>query len=83
MIPNMGSNDSHVVTSVEFLAEAEDCSQNLDDLGEELANSYEARRLRAHIGFALKVAEIHALLAIAVKGQPPPTFAMVPRAVGL
>jgi hypothetical protein len=68
----MGSNHSHVVLSTEFLAEAEDCSANLDDLGEELANSYEARRLRAHIGFALKMAEVHALLALAVNTAPRP-----------
>src|SRR5437868_1597913 len=60
----MGSNDSHVVLSVQFLAEAEEAKVHLDDLGEDQANSWPARAARTDMGIALKMAEVHALLAI-------------------
>lgn len=40
-------------------------SDHLDDLPSDEANTYEARRMRARAGMAVKAAEVHALLAIA------------------
>lgn len=67
----MIQNDTDVVTAVQFLAEAEQAHDELTALDEETANSWTQRRLRADIGFALKAAEVQALIAIA-RGLPRP-----------
>lgn len=61
----MPANHNHVTLATDSLASAEDARDHLIEMGDDHANTYEARQLRADIGFYLKVAEVHALLAIA------------------
>ncbi len=55
--------------AVGFLSEASDCQQQIEDLGEHHANGWEARNLGRYAHFALKMANVHALLANATRGQ--------------
>lgn len=59
------SRTPHEALAVEFLAEASDCQQQIEDLGEHHANTWEARSLSRHGHYAMKMAEVHALLAVA------------------
>lgn len=64
----MNQNDNHVTTAIRFAEIARSAADHLDDLPEDEANTYAARRMRQEVASASRLALVYATLATA-----PPT----------